>query len=165
MLFKTSCFYVLLLPVLGSQQSNVINSISKHIGNVVLECKQEMGLSKDVIDEFLAFWNPKQELTSTNQGCADACVLKKLDLLQRGGQVKRDNTITFLKANGADPEMSSKIIELLTLCTRAAITKKPADGCVLGLEIFKCFRYGIFRLHWAPELGDDNLDEMDEIPA
>lgn len=73
-----------------------------------------MGFRKDVIEEFFAFWYPSHDLRSTNQGCAFACVLKKLDLLQQGAQVKRENTIAFFEANGAGNDICFKLGSFFT---------------------------------------------------
>ncbi|XP_075981594.1 pheromone-binding protein-like [Anticarsia gemmatalis] len=162
MKLKILWFSAFVLIILGDTEIDVMRSISKHIGNVVLDCNKEMKVEPKVIGEFLRYWDPKHELTIREQGCVLACVLKKLELLQPGGALRSDNMNAFCSANGADETMTTKIKDLYQLCSSAALTKNSTDGCALGLEISKCFRYGIFHLNWAPDNADyEVLPEVD----
>lgn len=60
-----------------------------------------MHFNNDIIHDFLNFWSEKNELVDNDMGCVVLCVLVKMELMDRGGHVQKDETDAFLKAMGA----------------------------------------------------------------
>ncbi|KAF9412802.1 hypothetical protein HW555_008805 [Spodoptera exigua] len=136
--------------VLGKNEDSVLRVISSSIGDTVLECQSEMDFKDEVIHNFMNFWNRTNSLGTKDLGCALVCVFEKNAFLSPDGNTVLSNNVRqFLRASGADELMSLRTLDLFEMCKDEV--KQVINRCDNALELGKCFRYGIFQLHWNPE--------------
>ncbi|XP_026738088.1 general odorant-binding protein 1-like [Trichoplusia ni] len=151
-------FLSLLICVTTDKEVSVMRELSASIGDVVLECQAEMHFNNDIIHDFLNYWSEKNELVDNDMGCVVLCVLVKMELMDQGGHVQKEETDVFLRAMGADDRIAAKVVELFELCQRA--TSAIKDLCDFALQVAKCFRFGIIQLHWAPRYVKPQTDAL-----
>ncbi|CAD0202893.1 unnamed protein product [Chrysodeixis includens] len=167
----TNAMFLLLFPLVISTSADheiaVMRSVTASVGDVVLECQNEMHFDNVVIHDLVNIWTESNELLNPETGCVMLCVLVKMELVDHGGKVQKAESDAFLRAMGADDRIAGKLVELFELCQRA--TSRIKDMCEFALQMTKCFRYGIFELRWVPHytvpnatdtMGKRNTEQM-----
>ncbi|KAJ8716934.1 hypothetical protein PYW08_005333 [Mythimna loreyi] len=131
-------------------KESVIKALSVNLGKMLIECQAELEFSQDVVKDMLDFWNENNNLTSRDLGCALVCVFEKNEFLSPDfGHVQDKKAFEFFEKAGADEIMAGQLVDLFILCKRQ--TSSIENFCTSALYLAKCFRYGIFTMHWNPE--------------
>ncbi|KAI8420547.1 hypothetical protein MSG28_009009 [Choristoneura fumiferana] len=117
---------------------------------VLDECKKELNLPDDIINDFYHYWKEDYSLLKRDTGCAIVCMSKKLELIDTSGKIHHGNAEDFAVKHGAADDVATKLVAILHECenTHDAIE----DLCMKALEIAKCFRTNIHQLNWAPKM-------------
>uniref|UniRef100_A0A2A4JYV2 Pheromone binding protein 2 n=1 Tax=Heliothis virescens TaxID=7102 RepID=A0A2A4JYV2_HELVI len=137
--------------VLGMNEESVLRSLSSSIGDMVLECREEMDLPDSVTTDFYNFWKEGYEFTNRHTGCAILCLSSKLELLDQEMKLHHGKAQEFAKKHGADDAMAKQLVDMIHGCSQST-PDATDDPCMKALNVAKCFKAKIHELNWAPSM-------------
>ncbi|CAH0724113.1 unnamed protein product, partial [Brenthis ino] len=153
----TALVCVLVQAHRASSSQEVMHKLTKGFAKAFDECKQELNLSDNIVQDFMNYWKEEYELLNRDTGCAIMCMASKHDLITEDMKLHHENAHGFAKTHGADDDLAKQLVTMIHECegTHAGI----ADDCMKTLEVAKCFRVKIHKLKWAPDM-ETILEEL-----
>ncbi|KAJ2948746.1 hypothetical protein O0L34_g8007 [Tuta absoluta] len=130
--------------------ADIMQTIALNFGKPLAECKKEMELPDTIDVDFVNFWKDGYEVTNRATGCAIYCLSTKLDLVSPDGSLHHGNAHEFARKHGADDTMAKQLVGLFHDCEKSTPTIE--DDCIKVLAVTKCFKDGINKLNWTPNM-------------
>ncbi|XP_053614544.1 general odorant-binding protein 1 [Plodia interpunctella] len=129
----------------------VMHKMTASFSKVIDQCKSELNLSENIMQDLMNFWKEEYELLNRELGCVIMCMATKLDLVQVNEyKMHHANAHEFAKQHGADDEVAKQLVTMIHDCEKQF--ESNGDYCARTLEVAKCFRTKIHSLKWAPDM-------------
>nr|WHU27524.1 odorant binding protein 3 [Heliconius charithonia] len=127
----------------------IMHKLTKGFASAFEQCKQELNLGDNIMQDFMNYWREEYELLNRDTGCAIMCMAQKHDLLTEDG-IHHEKVHGFTKSHGADDEVAKQLVTMIHECEKS--NAGVPDECMKTLEVAKCFRTKIHELKWAPDM-------------
>nr|AWT50453.1 pheromone-binding protein 3 [Carposina sasakii] len=135
--------------VVDSSQET-LKKITSSFMKVLEVCKEELGISENLLAGLYHFWKEEYELVSKEVGCAILCMSHKLNLLDESGKLHHGNAQEFAEQHGAADSTAKQLVSMIHSCEENQ--EALEDQCLRALEVAKCFRTRIHELDWTPKM-------------
>nr|QOV03032.1 odorant binding protein 16 [Apocheima cinerarius] len=130
--------------------AEVMSHVTAHFGKALNECRDESGLSSEVLEEFQHFWREDFEVVHRELGCAIICMSNKFNLLQEDSRMHHVNMHDYVKSFPDGQVLSAKMVELIHACEQQYDT--IADDCDRVVKVAACFKRDAKKEGIAPEV-------------
>nr|AGJ71277.1 general odorant-binding protein 2 [Dendrolimus tabulaeformis]AGJ83352.1 general odorant-binding protein 2 [Dendrolimus punctatus]ARO70497.1 General Odorant Binding Protein 2-2 [Dendrolimus punctatus] len=136
-------------PVVGTAE--VMSHVTAHFGKALQECRDESGLSPEILEEFQHFWSEDFEVVHRELGCAIICMSNKFSLLQEDTRMHHVNMHDYVKSFPNGQVLSEKLVQLIHNCEKQydSIT----DDCERVVKVAACFKVDAKKEGIAPEVA------------
>ncbi|CAH0764663.1 unnamed protein product [Diatraea saccharalis] len=153
MVCKCFCLGMMVVAAITSVKgtAEVMSHVTAHFGKALDECREEAGLSTDVLDEFKNFWSEDFEVVHRELGCALICMSNKLSLLHDDTRVHRVNMLDYIKNFPNGEVLSEKMVTLIKNCEKQFDNIK--DDCDRTVKVAACFKADAKKEGIAPEVA------------
>nr|WQS23341.1 odorant-binding protein 27 [Diaphania glauculalis] len=151
-MLSTWLFIGLVMAAVSSVKSTaeVMSHVTAHFGKALEECREESGLSTEILEEFKHFWNEDFEVVHRELGCAIICMSNKFSLLQDDTRIDHVNMNDYVKSFPNGEVLSAKMVELLHNCEKQY--DSMTDDCDRTVKVAACFKIDAKKEGIAPEL-------------
>nr|AWT50452.1 pheromone-binding protein 2 [Carposina sasakii] len=130
--------------------ADVMREMTLRVGKVIEACKTELDIPDNKMEDFVNFWKEGYELQHRETGCVVMCMSSKLNLLDPDGKLHHGNAHEFAVSHGADDGMASQLVNLVHGCENSIPNNE--DACLKVLDLARCFKDGVHKLNWAPNV-------------
>nr|ACJ07120.1 general odorant binding protein 2 [Chilo suppressalis] len=130
--------------------AEVMSHVTAHFGKALDECREESGLSTEVLEEFKHFWSEDFEVVHRELGCALICMSNKLSLLHDDTRVHQVNMHDYVKSFPNGEALSEMMVKLIKNCERQYDNIK--DDCDRTVKVAACFKADAKKEGVAPEI-------------
>ncbi|GBP25920.1 General odorant-binding protein 2 [Eumeta japonica] len=131
--------------------AEVMSHVSVHFGKALQECREESGLTEEMMEEFHHFWREDFEVVHRELGCAIICMSTKLSLLDDNTRMHHDNMDEYVKSFPAGEVLSKRMVEMIHTCEKKY--DDIADDCERVVKIAACFKADCQAAGIAPEMA------------
>ncbi|XP_059047176.1 general odorant-binding protein 2-like [Achroia grisella] len=136
-------------PVRGTAE--VMSHVTAHYGKTLEECRQESGLTTEIMEEFKHFWSDNFEIVHRELGCAMICMSNKFSLLKEDTRIHHDNMNDYVKSFPNGDVLAAKMVELIHNCEKKY--DDVEDDCTRVMKTAACFRNDARKEGIAPEVA------------
>ncbi|XP_023936560.2 general odorant-binding protein 2-like [Bicyclus anynana] len=152
-----SCWYIMVVvvmsmvsrPVAGTAE--VMSHVTAHFGKSLEECREESGLSPEILEEFQHFWSEDFEVVHRELGCALICMSNKFSLMEDDARMHHVNMHDYIKSFPKGELLSAKMVELIHNCEQEYDDIK--DDCSRVVKVAACFKLSAKDEGIAPEVA------------
>nr|QRF70946.1 general odorant-binding protein [Semiothisa cinerearia] len=152
---KMKCVLALLMVAVVCQMAagtaEVMSHVAAHFGKALNECREESGLSPNILEEFHHFWSEDFEVVHRELGCALICMSNKLTLLQDDVRMHHLNMHDYVKSFPKGDVLSAKLVELIHNCEKQY--NEIPDDCDRVVKVAACFKDDAKKAGIAPEVA------------
>nr|AWT50455.1 odorant-binding protein 2 [Carposina sasakii] len=146
----------LLLVVAASVKGDAVQSesmghVTAHFGKALAKCREELGLTPEILDEFQNFWREDFEVVHRELGCALICMSNNFELYNDDVRIHHDNMHDYIKSFPKGEELSPKMVELLHNCEKQF--DDIVDDCDRVVKMAACFKRDAKAAGIAPEVA------------
>nr|WKF45278.1 odorant binding proteins GOBP2 [Peridroma saucia] len=147
----------LLLVVMATVASSVMGTaevmshVTAHFGKALEECRDESGLSPEILEEFQHFWREDFEVVHRELGCAIICMSNKFSLLQEDSRMHHINMHDYIKSFPNGHVLSETLVSLIHNCEKQYDTL--TDDCDRVVKVAACFKVDAQKAGIAPEVA------------
>ncbi|KAL4704876.1 hypothetical protein ACJJTC_019454 [Scirpophaga incertulas] len=131
--------------------AEVMSHVTAHFGKALEECREESGLSTEVLEEFKHFWSEDFEVVDRELGCAIICMSNKFSLLHDDTRIHQLNMHDYVKSFPNGELLSAKMVELLHNCEKQY--DDISDDCSRTVKVAACFKRDAKNEGIAPEVA------------
>nr|AII15785.1 general odorant-binding protein 2 [Sitotroga cerealella] len=131
--------------------AEVMSHVTAHFGKALDECREESGLTPEIMEEFRHFWREDFEVVHRELGCAIICMSNKFSLLQEDTRIHHMNMHDYVKSFPNGEILSGKMVELLHNCEK--MYDDLTDDCDRVVKVSACFKAGAQKAGIAPEVA------------
>ncbi|CAB3259468.1 unnamed protein product [Arctia plantaginis] len=148
--------YCLLLAVAATLASSVrgtaevMSHVTAHFGKALEECREESGLSPEIMEEFKHFWSENFEIVHRELGCAIICMSNKFSLMQDDARMHHVNMDDYIKTFPNGEVLSAKMVDLIHNCEKQY--DDMTDDCERVVKVAACFKTDAKKEGIAPEV-------------
>ncbi|XP_072942964.1 uncharacterized protein [Epargyreus clarus] len=135
-------------PALGDAE--VMSHVTAHFGKALEECREESGLSADVMEGFQHFWSEDFEVVHRELGCAIICMSNKFSLMQDDARMHHVNMHDYVKSFPKGEILSAKMVELIHNCEKQF--DDIEEDCSRVVKVAACFKRDAKKEGIAPEV-------------
>nr|AZB49389.1 general odorant-binding protein 2 [Heortia vitessoides] len=135
--------------VIGTAE--VMSHVTAHFGKALEECRDESGLSPEVLEEFKHFWSEDFDVVHRELGCALICMSNKFSLLQDDTRIHHVNMHDYVKSFPNGEVLSARMVELLHNCEKKF--DDVTDDCSRTVKVAACFKVDAKKEGIAPEVA------------
>nr|UDM59725.1 putative general odorant binding protein 2 [Corcyra cephalonica] len=136
-------------PVKGTAE--VMSHVTAHFGKALEECRQESGLTEEIMEEFKHFWSDDFEIVHRELGCAIICMSNKFSLMQEDSRMHHQNMNEYVKSFPNGEVLSAKMVELIHNCEK--IYDDIEEDCSRVVKVAACFKRDATKEGIAPEVA------------
>nr|AOG12862.1 general odorant binding protein [Eogystia hippophaecolus] len=148
LLFSLVIFVSITDEVMGTAE--VMSHVTAHFGKSLDECREESGLSSEIMEEFKHFWSEDFEVVHRELGCAIICMSNKFSLLKDDTRMHHMNMDDYIKSFPKGDILSAKMVELIHNCEKQYDDIK--DDCSRVVKVAACFKVDAKKEGIAPEV-------------
>nr|AEZ52491.1 general odorant binding protein [Orthaga achatina] len=130
--------------------AEVMSHVTAHFGKALEECRQESGLSTEIMEEFKHFWSEDFEVVHRELGCAIICMSNKFSLLQDDTRIHHVNMNDYVKNFPNGEILAQKMVDLIHNCEKQY--DDITDECSRVVKVAACFKVDAKRDGIAPEV-------------
>nr|ACN29681.1 general odorant-binding protein 2 [Ectropis obliqua] len=141
---------VLSVVGLAMGTAEVMSHVTAHFGKALSECREESGLTPEVLEEFQHFWREDFEVVHRELGCAIICMSNKFSLLQEDSRIHHVNMHDYVKGFPNGQVLSAKMVELIHNCEQQY--DDITDDCARVVKVAACFKRDAKKEGIAPEV-------------
>ncbi|CAH2089072.1 unnamed protein product [Euphydryas editha] len=131
--------------------AEVMSHVTAHFGKSLEECREESGLSPEVLEEFKNFWSEDFEVVHRELGCAIICMSNKFSLMQDDARMHHDNMHDYVKSFPQGDVLSEKMVQLIHSCEK--VHDDIEDDCSRVVKVAACFKESCKKEGIAPEVA------------
>nr|AXN76738.1 odorant binding protein GOBP2 [Clostera restitura] len=135
--------------VMGTAE--VMSHVTAHFGKALEECRQESGLTAEIMEEFKHFWSEDFEVVHRELGCAIICMSGKFSLMHDDARMHHENMDEYIKSFPNGNVLSGKMVELIHNCEKQY--DDIPDDCQRVVTVAACFKRDSKKENIAPELA------------
>ncbi|CAH2041928.1 unnamed protein product, partial [Iphiclides podalirius] len=135
-------------PVRGTAE--VLSHVTAHFGRSLEECREESGLTKEVMEEFKHFWSEDFEVVHRELGCALICMSNKFSLLQDDARMHHMNMHDYILSFPSGDVLSTKMVNMIHKCEQQY--DGVVDDCSRVVKVAACFKKDAKKEGIAPEV-------------
>nr|AYP30821.1 OBP22 [Corythucha ciliata] len=129
----------------------VMSHVTAHFGKTLEECREESGLSSDIMEEFHHFWNEEFEVVHRELGCAIICMSNKFSLLKEDQRMHHMNMHDYIKSFPNGEILSELMVDMIHNCEKP--NDDIEDDCVRVVKTAACFKEESKKKGIAPEMA------------
>nr|AFD34181.1 general odorant binding protein 2 [Argyresthia conjugella] len=141
---------VLAVPRSVVGTAEVMSHVTAHFGKSLEECREESGLSEEVMEEFHHFWREDFEVVHRELGCAIICMSNKFQLMEEDARMHHENMHDYIKSFPEGEVLSSKMVALIHNCEKQF--NDIEEDCSRVVKVAACFKRDAKRDGIAPEV-------------
>nr|CAJ2313457.1 General odorant-binding protein 2 [Metisa plana] len=131
--------------------AEVMSHVTAHFGKALQECREESGLTEDVMEEFHHFWRKDFEVVHRELGCAIICMSTKLSLLNEDTRMHHENMDDYVKSFPEGEVLSRRMVEMIHACEKKY--DDMTDDCERVVKTAACFKADCQAAGIAPEVA------------
>ena len=135
--------------VIGTAE--VMSHVTAHFGKTLEECREESGLSVDILDEFKHFWSDDFDVVHRELGCAIICMSNKFSLMDDDVRMHHVNMDEYIKGFPNGQVLAEKMVKLIHNCEKQFDTE--TDDCTRVVKVAACFKKDSRKEGIAPEVA------------
>ncbi|XP_026739044.1 general odorant-binding protein 2 [Trichoplusia ni] len=150
---KCCLLLVVMATVAGSVMgtAEVMSHVTAHFGKALEECRDESGLSPEILEEFQHFWREDFEVVHRELGCAIICMSNKFSLLQDDSRMHHVNMHDYVKSFPNGHMLSETLVTLIHNCEKQY--DSLTDDCDRVVKVAACFKVDAKKEGIAPEVA------------
>ncbi|CAH0724111.1 unnamed protein product, partial [Brenthis ino] len=150
-----SWYLVVFLAVLAvvpkvKSTAEVMSHVTAHFGKALEECREESGLSPEVLEQFQHFWSEDFEVVHRELGCALICMSNKFALMHDDARMHHVNMHDYVKSFPNGELLSEKMVNLIHNCEK--VHDDVEDECSRVVKVAACFKESAKKEGIAPEV-------------
>nr|ALJ93807.1 general odorant-binding protein 2 [Athetis dissimilis] len=147
------CILVVVAAVASSVMATqeVMSHVTAHFGKALEECREESGLSAEILEEFQHFWREDFEVVHRELGCAIICMSNKFSLLKDDSRMHHVNMHDYVKGFPNGEVLSARLVELIHNCEKQY--DSLPDDCDRVVKVAACFKVDSKAAGIAPEVA------------
>ncbi|VVC97941.1 unnamed protein product [Leptidea sinapis] len=131
--------------------AEVMSHVTAHFGKSLEECREESGLSPEVLEAFQHFWSEDFEVVHRELGCALICMSNKFSLMNDDATMHHVNMHDYIKGFPQGELLSEKMVGLIHNCEKQFDDVK--DDCSRVVKVAACFKVDAKKAGIAPEVA------------
>ncbi|XP_041984554.1 general odorant-binding protein 2-like [Aricia agestis] len=131
--------------------AEVMSHVTAHFGKSLEECREESGLTKDVMEEFQHFWSENFEVVHRELGCAIICMSNKFSLMHDDARVHHVNMADYIKGFPNGEVLSDRMVQMIHNCEKQF--EDIDDECSRVVKTAACFKEDCKKAGIAPEVA------------
>ncbi|XP_022118412.1 general odorant-binding protein 2-like [Pieris rapae] len=135
-------------PVKGSAE--VMSHVTAHFGKALDECREESGLTADILEGFQNFWSEDFDVVHRELGCALICMSNKFTLMQEDARMHHVNMHDYINSFPQGELLSTKMVDLMHNCEKQF--DDIEDDCTRVVKVAACFKVDAKKEGIAPEV-------------
>ncbi|CAF4876364.1 general odorant-binding protein 2-like [Pieris napi] len=135
-------------PVKGTAE--VMSHVTAHFGKALDECREESGLTVDILEGFQNFWREDFDVVHRELGCALICMSNKFTLMQEDARMHHINMHDYIKSFPQGELLSTKMVDLMHNCEKQF--DDIEDDCTRVVKVAACFKMDAKKEGIAPEV-------------
>nr|AKF16202.1 general odorant binding protein 2 precursor [Conopomorpha sinensis]QGN03652.1 putative odorant binding protein 22 [Conopomorpha sinensis] len=139
----------MVVNVMGTAE--IMSHVTAHFGKLLEECRQESGLTTDILEEFQHFWREDFEVVHRELGCAIMCMSNRLTLMHDDARMHHANMHDYVKSFPQGELLSGTMVELIHNCEK--IHDDIPDDCDRIVKVAACFKVDAKKAGIAPEVA------------
>ncbi|XP_053614546.1 general odorant-binding protein 2-like isoform X1 [Plodia interpunctella] len=145
--------FALVLASISSVRGDaeVMSHVAAHFGKALEECREESGLTTEVMEEFKHFWSKDFEVVHRELGCAIICMSNKFSLLKDDSRIHHVNMNEYVKSFPNGEILSEKMVSLIHNCEKQY--DDITDDCSRVVKVAACFKADATKEGIAPEVA------------
>nr|QEI46781.1 general odorant-binding protein 2 [Galleria mellonella]QID58964.1 odorant-binding protein [Galleria mellonella] len=136
-------------PVRGTAE--VMSHVSAHFGKTLEECREESGLTAEIMEEFKHFWSDDFDIVHRELGCAIICMSNKFSLMKDDSRIHHVNMHDYVKSFPNGEVLAAKMVELIHNCEKKY--DDIEDDCTRVMKSAACFKQDAKKEGIAPEVA------------
>ncbi|CAK1550284.1 unnamed protein product [Leptosia nina] len=136
-------------PVKGLAE--VMSHVTAHFGQALDECREESGLTSEILESFQKFWSDDFEVVHRELGCALICMSNKFILMQDDARMHHENMHDYVKSFPNGDLLSGTMVNLLHNCEKQF--DDIEDDCSRVVKVAACFKVDAKKEGIAPEVS------------
>ncbi|XP_068620661.1 general odorant-binding protein 2-like [Battus philenor] len=146
---KVICFSSVAAQVVGTAE--VMSHVTAHFGKTLDECREESGLTKDIMTEFSQFWSEEFEVVHRELGCALICMSNKFSLMQDDARMHHVNMHDYIRSFPDGESLSARMVQMIHGCEQQH--DHEPDECTRVVRVAACFKRDARAAGIAPDLA------------
>ncbi|CAG4989288.1 unnamed protein product [Colias eurytheme] len=152
MVARWVCLVVVGLAVTSSVNglAEIMSHVTAHFGKSLEECREESGLTPEILEAFQHFWSEDFEVVHRELGCALICMSNKFALMQEDARMHHMNMHDYVKGFPQGELLSTKMVELIHNCEKQY--DQMEDDCSRVVKVAACFKVDAKKEGIAPEV-------------
>ncbi|KAJ2948744.1 hypothetical protein O0L34_g8005 [Tuta absoluta] len=150
-MFRWVVFGMILGITRVKSDAEVMSHVTAHFGKALEECREESGLTTDVMDEFKHFWREDFEVVHRELGCAIICMSNKFSLLKEDTRIHHMNMGDYIKNFPNGEILAQKMVDLIHNCEK--FYEDITDDCSRVVKVSACFKKDAKKEGIAPEVA------------
>ncbi|XP_026490959.1 general odorant-binding protein 2-like [Vanessa tameamea] len=151
-LYLAVCIVILAaVPKPVKSTAEVMSHVTAHFGKSLEECREESGLTAEVLEEFQHFWSEDFEVVHRELGCALICMSNKFSLMQDDARMHHVNMHDYVKSFPQGDLLSAKMVEMIHNCEKQY--DDITDDCNRVVKVAACFKESCKKAGIAPEVA------------
>ncbi|XP_050352728.1 general odorant-binding protein 2-like [Nymphalis io] len=139
------------VPTPVKSTAEVMSHVTAHFGKSLEECREESGLTAEVLEEFKHFWSEDFEVVHRELGCALICMSNKFSLMEDDARMHHVNMHDYVKSFPQGDLLSEKMVQLIHNCEKQYDDIK--DDCDRVVKVAACFKKSCKKEGIAPEVA------------
>nr|Q17075.1 RecName: Full=General odorant-binding protein 2; Short=GOBP 2; AltName: Full=APR-10; AltName: Full=Pheromone-binding protein 10; Flags: Precursor [Antheraea pernyi]CAA65575.1 general odorant binding protein 2 [Antheraea pernyi]prf//1713294A pheromone receptor-like protein [Antheraea pernyi] len=149
--YKLLLMYIAIVidSVIGTAE--VMSHVTAHFGKALEECRDESGLSPEILNEFKHFWSEDFDVVHRELGCAIICMSNKFSLLKDDTRIHHVNMHDYVKSFPNGEVLSAKMVNLIHNCEKQY--DDITDECDRVVKVAACFKVDAKKEGIAPEVA------------
>nr|AVJ51939.1 odorant binding protein 2 [Depressaria falkovitshi] len=130
--------------------AEVMSHVTAHFGRTLEECREESGLTTDLMEEFKHFWREDFDVVHRELGCAIICMSGKFELMHDDAKMHHQNMHDYIKSFPKGEILSAKMVEMIHNCEKKF--EDITDECDRVVKTAACFKVDAKAAGIAPEM-------------
>ncbi|CAH4032467.1 unnamed protein product [Pieris brassicae] len=130
--------------------AEVMSHVTAHFGKALDECREESGLTADILEGFQNFWSEDFDVVHRELGCALICMSNKFTLMQEDARMHHINMHDYIKSFPQGELLSTKMVDLIHNCEKQF--DDIEDDCTRVVKVAACFKVDAKKEGIAPEV-------------